>query len=428
MGAVQERIPASAERQDLMGTVISTDVSERIVRRAAGGRRRLLLVLSNGDLGGAQEIVVLLARFLDQNRYEVSVVCPDSPSMERLSEIPGIKRFVMPFPTLPSIATANHLASIIRSEHIQIIHTHLFHGDFYGWMATRLAPVPVLASTIQGVNFFWELDPFPRRLTSWLFSKGYRGIYRSFDGIAACSEAVKQAIASRPGLRVWPQRVRVIHNSVDVEQLRVSAGGSQGDTMESDRRKTQNTGERIVTVVANFAPFKGHTVFLEAVRRLLPEVPVRCLLVGDGPNRRRVERKARSLGLTGVVEFLGYRRDVPRLLRTSDLVVLPSIWEPFGLAVVEAMVLGVPVVACGSGGTPEILIDGRTGLLAPPGDPEALANRMKRVLMDSELASRLTDQARVWAESRFNAQGMVSAYQQWYEELIISKCGIGEML
>ena len=92
------------------------------------------------------------------------------------------------------------------------------------------------------------------------------------------------------------------------------------------------------------------------------------------------------------------------------------------------MVLGVPVVACGSGGVSEIIIDGETGLLAHPGDPASLADRMKRVLVDSEFATQLADQARVWAESHFDVQGMVGAYQHWYEELMMSTCRMVERL
>lgn len=124
------------------------------------------------------------------------------------------------------------------------------------------------------------------------------------------------------------------------------------------------------------------------------------------------------MGLTDTVRFLGYRDDVPALLRGSDLFVLPSLWEPFGIAAVEAMALGVPVVACASGGVPEIITDGENGVLVPPGDPAALAAGIRRVLSDPFLVVRMIAKARKTAKSRFDAREMASAYERWYEELL----------
>ena len=375
-----------------------------------------MLLLSIGHLGGGPETVRLLAKYLDRTRYEISVVCPESATMKRLAEIPDVKRFTLPFPTTPRPGIVRQIASLIKSERVDILHTHLFHGDLYGFLATRLTPVPLLLSTVQGINFFWESESFPRRAQWWLASKAYRGIYRVFDGIATCSDAVRGAICARPGLKVGRDRVCVIHNSADMQEVQAAAARTPAPVRglpdwSPSRRK------RLITV-ANFECFKGHRILLQALKRLSSDLSFECLLVGDGPERPAMEVMAANLGLSNRVRFLGYRDDVPSLLRQCDLFVLPSLWEPFGIAMVEAMVLGVPVVACCAGGVPEIITDGETGVLVTPGSPLALAEGICRVLSDQVFAARLAAQARKIAEGRFDARGMAGSYERWYRKLI----------
>lgn len=386
--------------------------------RVSGRRIRVMHVLPNGDLGGGQETVRHLARHLDPERFEVSVVCPDSPMMQRLASIPWVRRFSLQFPTIPGLRTVRRLAPLIRTERVDILHTHLFHGDLYGFLATRLVPVPVLVSTVQGINFFWEMEAFPRRARWWISSRFYRGIYRAFDGIVACSAAVRDAICSRPGLKVHRERVRVIHNSIDVHETLEAAEKLARPTGFSPGSRT-SPPKRLITV-ANFAPFKGHRVLLEALQQLSSEVLFEVLLVGDGPERPALEAMVKSLGLADRVRFLGYRDDVPALLRQCDIFVLPSLWEPFGIAVLEAMTFGVPVVACAAGGIPEIITDGETGTLVAPQDPTALAAGIRRALSDSFFPTQMIPRARKLVESQFDARGMAARYAGWYEELIAS--------
>ncbi|MDP3722453.1 MAG: glycosyltransferase [Candidatus Omnitrophota bacterium] len=387
---------------------------------------RVMLVISTDQLGGGWRVVELLARHLDRRRFNVSLVCPRSSLTDRLGRAGDVHVYPFSFPVYPNVRTLRHLASLIRTERVDILHTHLFHGDLYGLLASRLVSVPVLAATLHNVNFFWETEPFPRRVRWRISSQVYRGMYRFFNGMAACSEAVRQAVCSRPGIKLRPERVRVIHNGIEISQIRTA--GEQ--TAERNAAPYAFSGRarsfRIVTVAA-FAPVKGHRVLLEALRRLVPEFALECLLIGDGPERPAIQARARALGLDDTVRFLGRREDVPALLRGSDLFVLPSIWDGFGIAMLEAMALEVPVVACESGGVPEIITNGQTGLLVSPEDPVGLAEAMKRLLQDRVLARDLAARARERVERHFDALGMVRSYEQWYEDLMRSKRGVGHV-
>ena len=377
-----------------------------------------MFLLPIGHLGGGPETVRLLAKFLDRGRYRVSVVCPESPVLQQLAEIPDITLYPLGFPTIPRPAVVRQIASLIRRERVDILHTHLFHGDLYGFLATRVAAVPTLLSTVQGINFHWEAEPLPRRYWWWLLSKGNRGIYRVFDGIATCSAAVKEAICARPGLKVRRDQIRVIHNSVDASRLRAASEVAvEGDERSTTTGPSPSTRLKRIIVVANFESFKDHPNLFQALRRLPSTLSVECLLVGDGPGRPAMEALATDLGVSERLRFTGFRHDVPALIRQSDLLVLPSLWEPFGIAIIEAMLLGVPVVACRAGGVPEILTHDVSGLLVEPGDSAALATAIELALTDSTRAHRLIGEARKVAEDRFQATQMVRAYDQWYDEL-----------
>ncbi len=376
-------------------------------------KKHLLLAISNGDLGGGQETVRLLAQHLDPSRFQVSVACPDSPLLKAVSAIPGVRCFPMDFPTIPNPFHVNRLVKILQEEKVDILHTHLFHGDLYGFLANRRARVPALVSTIQGINFFWENADPQRRLRWRATSSIYRTIYRPFHRIAVCSEAVKQAICSRPGSKIDPGKVRVIYNSIDFPQLQTRADQELIKEVWPIASNGHSAPKRIITV-ANFAPFKGHRVLIEAMRQLASTCDLQCLLVGEGPERRRLEAKTRAAGLSNRIRFLGWRQDVPALLRTSDLFVLPSLWEPFGIAMLEAMSLNIPVVACSAGGIPEIITHGENGFLTPPGDAPALAAGIRYVLENPAVAAEWQTKAAQTVKERFDARTMALAYEQFY--------------
>jgi glycosyltransferase involved in cell wall biosynthesis len=167
--------------------------------------------------------------------------------------------------------------------------------------------------------------------------------------------------------------------------------------------------------VARLDPQKGLGDLLEAAARV-PDASF--VVAGDGPDRERLGETARSLGLHDRVCFLGHRDDVPDLLRSCDVFVLPSLYEGFPLSVLEAMAAGKPVIATAVGGTPEAVSDGETGFLVPPGDPSALAAAIRAVLSDPVLARRLGSAGRERACRTFSAAEMVRHVVRLYEDIL----------
>jgi glycosyltransferase involved in cell wall biosynthesis len=173
--------------------------------------------------------------------------------------------------------------------------------------------------------------------------------------------------------------------------------------------------EAVVLVPARLDPLKGHEFLFEAAREL---GGVQVVLVGDGPERLRLQALAHELGIAERVAFLGFREDVPRLLESADVVVLPSLAEGLPLAALEAMAAGTPLVATAIGGTDEAVVDGVTGLLVPPGDASALAAAVNRVLKEPEEARQRAEAAAARVASDFTADRMVAKVESLYEELL----------
>jgi L-malate glycosyltransferase len=224
------------------------------------------------------------------------------------------------------------------------------------------------------------------------------------------SQAVREQLITRD--RVAKRKLRIVYNAVDVERF-----------MGVQRRKnrllpTIAERSRVVAVLANmYSPVKGHDCLISAARIVCEDEPdVVFLLIGDGPERPRLEAQARAAGLEGSVVFIGQRTDVPELLACCDLSVLPSENEAFPNAILESMSAGLPVVATAVGGSKEIIQDEVNGLLVPPRRPEALATALLRLLRDSRLAKRMAHAGQEDVRTRFSFDRLMAELDHLYRE------------
>jgi glycosyltransferase involved in cell wall biosynthesis len=183
------------------------------------------------------------------------------------------------------------------------------------------------------------------------------------------------------------------------------------------------TEARLVAEVGRLCAVKGQRELIEAVARLADRRPdLHALVVGDdleagGRYRDELVRAANSLGVSARVLFAGYRPDVPAILDVVDVVVLPSWIEGLPIVLLEAMAHGLPVVATPVGGTPELVVDGETGLLVPPHDPERLAEAIERLLAEPELGRRLGEAGRARVRERFAEEAMTGRVLRLYDEI-----------
>jgi glycosyltransferase involved in cell wall biosynthesis len=237
------------------------------------------------------------------------------------------------------------------------------------------------------------------------------------DVVVGCHEG--QALEVAPAVRRASPGIRVvaITNGVDTDVYSPPPGGTP------DPRSPFRFGaKRVVLIVGHLSEVKGYPTFLEAAARIVPasEDVAFVSLGGETTSpgyKAFLERRALELGIQAHVHFLGWREDVPDVIRAADVMVLPSLDEGLPIAILEAMACGRPVVATPVGGVPEAVVDGQTGYLVPPKDPAALAEAVLRLLDDPILARRLGDEGRRRAETVLSIGRVASRVESLYEEL-----------
>jgi sugar transferase (PEP-CTERM/EpsH1 system associated) len=365
--------------------------------RRSGGLRIGLVNWSLG-LGGAEQVIIHLARECARRGHQVTVFTLNEPGAfaERVTEV-GIEVVPLYKRGRYDHAVLWRLAREFRARKIEVVHTHLWGGNLWGRLAARLAGVPVVVSTEQNIDPWkpWYYLVLDRWLASWATT------------LVAVSEEVRRWYEARG---VGRGRWQVIYNSIPIPPP-----PSPARTRGPLHRELGLGEEPVVAWVGRFVPAKAPEVFIEAMVAACRRVPgLKAVMIGDGPLREQVRAAIAAKGLERHVVMTGLRQDVPELLVGMDVLVFSSTREGLSLAMLEAMALGVPVVATRVGGTPELIEDGVTGLLVEPEAPAALARRLVELLQDPARAAAIRQAARRVVEERFSAERMAQAYLDVY--------------
>jgi glycosyltransferase involved in cell wall biosynthesis len=372
-------------------------------------------VLATGGIGGAQQHVLSLASRLDPERFRPLVVSlSDGPAVGRIERAGVPVRVLSERDDHEAIAA---LAAMFAELAPAVVHNHMYRAEVVGTNAALRTvamglPRPFVVSTVHSSRVRSAAD---RALLARLTP--------DMDRLVAVSRSIEQKVA-REGRRGAP--VELIPNGVDID----------GDFERYETQAPSRTlheefglpaGVPLVGVVARLEPEKGHPTLLDAWPLVLREAPqARLLIVGEGSRREALEEQARELGLLGLglqntVVFTGRRDDVPAVVASLDVALLPSYREAQGVSLLEAMALARPIVASRVGGVPEFVADGVTGLLVEPRDPAALAGAIVRVLRDHALADALGRNGRALIRERYCIDVMVRRVEDLYEEGIAAR-------
>ncbi len=347
---------------------------------------------------GGQEVRNLTeARWLQDLGWRVLLACRPGSGILARAQQAGVPAFALSMRAAWDLSAVLRLVAVIRRERVDIVHTHSSVDAWLGGMAGRLAGIPVVRSRHVSISIRRRLNPVYTLLV---------------DRVVTSGEAIRRLVIAGG---VPPAKVVPIPAGVDLAEF------SRRDTGDRVRREFGLT-RPVIGSIAMFRGSKGHDLLLEAFQHLRGEFPeARLLLVGDGIRRQWVESLARERGLTGAVTFTGFREDVPDLLGAMDCFVLASTrTEGVPQSLLQAMAAGVPVVASAVGGIPEVIEDGATGLLVPPGDPDALAAGIGAVLKDSESARRRSAAARTLVAEKFSRVRVMERLVALYRELLAS--------
>jgi len=382
---------------------------------SAPPKHRILHLITRLELGGAQQNTLYCMRHHDRERFDVELIAgAGGPLDEAAREIPRatvqivdwLEHAISPWHDLVALL---RLRGYLRSAKIQLLHTHSSKAGFLGRFAGRLVGVPAIVHTVHGWSFNDEQPGWKRSL------------YVMLERLAARWTDKMIVVSARnrdKGLALGigrPDQYLVIHSGIDVAEFRTS----QRPREEVRRSLGFDPDDIVVGTIACLKPQKAPLDFVRAAAAAHAECPqLRFFIAGDGELRSAVEREVERLGLTDVVRLLGWRHDVPDLLHAMDLFLLTSLFEGLPRAVLQAMAAGIPVIATEVDGTPEVVEQDVTGLLVPPGDPDATAAALVRAAGDADLRKRLVEAAQRRLDDSFEIQRMVGDLDRLYVQLL----------
>ena len=365
-------------------------------------RLRVCELITELRPGGAERSVYELATRLDRRLFDVQVAALRGGQVADWLAEAGVKVTVLGMRRKWDLWRLPALVRLLARERIDLLHTHLFHADLAGRPAACLASVPHLVHTVRTVE---------GRFRPWQFAFA-RAAAGCCDRIVCVSQAARDFHSRRSGL---PRgRYTVICNGVD-------AGAFARDEAARDRLRGQwgiADDEPLFAFVGKLRYEKGLDVLLEAVDMLATRGgAVRLVVAGDGPGQAAAQRFLDGRDAGRAINMLGFTRDVAGVLSAADALVVPSRWEGLPLSVMEAMAAGVPVIAARVGGVPELVADGRTGLLVPPEDPQSLADAIERLASDSLLRTRLGTAGLEVARHQYTIAATIEAHEKLYTEI-----------
>jgi glycosyltransferase involved in cell wall biosynthesis len=372
---------------------------------------RICQMIDRPSLGGGQTALLLLAENLDPQRFEVLVCSAGGGPLVEEVHRRGLVHVPVPMSKTFSFRTVKLLSAALEKTSVQILHTHGGIAGFYGRWAARRNRTPVIVHTLHGIHYLHYRNPFLKRLYIVL-----ERLFSHFtDGLILVSQA---DFGSARKHRLAPEgKMFVVRNGID-RTFSFDSAGIQKKKLELGLGPAQP----VVGTIARLDRPKGLIYLLRAAPEIFRAFSdAKILIVGDGPLGKKLGNEAFRTGLADKLLFLGERKDAAELLAIFDIFVLPSLWEGLPFALIEAAALRKPIVATAVDGVTEVIEDGKTGVLVPPKDPQALAQAIIRLLRDKDAASRLAANAVNAIPPRFPLRRMVEQTQNLYLELYARK-------
>ena len=368
---------------------------------------RVLHIIGGGEFGGAERHILNLFAALDPRKTATTVVCLFEEPFARMAKETGVNVLVVPMRHKLDLGTFTRLSDVIKKNRPDLVHTHGVRANLLGRLAAKMAGVNKIVTTVHSLLVRDYPDFWSRLANSWT-ERLTRGLT---DHFIAVSQGLKYALVE-DGLP--ENKITVIYNGLDLHRFKPCLPpGTYRRWLGYDERVP------LVAIVARLHSVKGHDYFLHAACEVLKVMPkARFLVVGTGPDESVLKEMTARLGLQEVVNFTGFITDIPDLMADMDVLVIPSLWEGFGLTAIEAMTVGLPVVATEVGGLPEVVRPGETGILVPPADAASLAKAIMWVLQHPKEASEMAENGKEIVNREFSSKGMAKKTEVTYQKVM----------
>jgi glycosyltransferase involved in cell wall biosynthesis len=371
---------------------------------------KVLHIISSGGMYGAEAVILNLSRTLNQDGHAsvLGVFANSANPNLQLHEAAAkedIESSLIACNGQFDSTTIAAIRDLVKHTRADVVHAHGYKADIYAWLALRRSRVPLVSTC----HTWYDTD---RMLV--LYGIVDRFVLRGYAQVVAVSDEVKQRLL-KAGVR--ERKVRLVRNGIDLQPF-------TGATPTLDTAPTsESSGPLIVGLVGRLAWEKGVDVFLRAAARVLEQLPAqgpqaRFVVVGEGPDRDKLNRLAAEFNLGDALRLLGRRDDMPGVYASLDIMVSASRQEGLPIAILEGMASARPIVATPVGEVPTVVIDDRTGVLVPPDDVEALASAIAALLRDPERRAHLGVAARQLIEADYSAARMTADYLGIYNDAI----------
>ncbi|MBN2570313.1 MAG: glycosyltransferase [Deltaproteobacteria bacterium] len=368
---------------------------------------KVVHIVENLDVGGLEKIIASIVKNLDREKYETEVWCLSKGGViAQEIENAGSKMKIVGMSSYYNPVNILRLSVMLRKTQTDIMHTHGYFAGTFGRLSAIVVRIPVVITHVHSTYFgYTKRNMLIERILSHFTDK-----------IICISHAVKKFVVDNEGIS--RKRVHVIYNGIE----------SPGEREDRLSRVALGIDDKdiVIVTVASLVPNKGHKVLLDAFHVLsLKHENVRLLLIGDGILRNELERYAERLNLYDRVIFTGVSSDVYLLLRLSDIFVLPTVErEGLGIAIIEAMACGLPVVGSRLGGIPEVIQDQKNGFLFTPGNSQELAQVLGLLVSDGNLRNAAGNAGRKIFAETFTAEEMTRRIEMLYDRFLKRKRGV----
>jgi glycosyltransferase involved in cell wall biosynthesis len=368
---------------------------------------KILHIISSGGMYGAEAVILNMSRTLnDSSHSSILGVFANSvnPNLQlhEVAVAQGIDSHLISCAGQIDRTVPASIRALAARTNADIVHAHGYKADIYSYFALRQSAVPLVSTC----HTWYDND-----LTVSLYGRADRFVLRSYAAVVAVSEEVRQRLL-KAGVR--DEKIHIIRNGIDLRPFD-NAPPSLGDISSQNRFPT-------VGLVGRLATEKGVDIFLRAAARVLIELPsAKFVVVGDGPDREQLELLIEEMQIRDNVSLLGRRDDMPSVYASLDIMVSASRQEGLPIAILEGMASSLPIIATAVGAVPTVVLDGRTGVLVPSEDIEALASQIVKLLPDQTRRQHLGDAAKKLVEEEFSAQRMTADYLRVYEQAIATK-------
>lgn len=360
------------------------------------------------EIGGPGKTIIETYKALDQSRFRMHLgVFSTRAESTETPFVMAAKNCGMPVHSIRGFnqydpAMVWRLIELVKAMSVDIVHAHEVKSDVITCLAAKLYPMTIV-TTLHG----WIGNSLKRRLLTAVDKR----IMGQFDRVFVVSRKIGEELAA---VGVSSSRVRLIHNAIVTERYRrMGRRGVLADVIGCQ------IPHPVISAIGRLSPEKGHSDLIEAMAIVKAcGHKVSLILIGDGPERQKLLRQIQALDLEDSVHLPGYINQPERLLEEIDLTVLPSKTEGLPNAVLESLMMEVPVLATSVGGTPEIITDGETGRLVPPGSPNALAEGIMEFLANVQLWKAMAMKGKAVVEAQFDFKARTRQLEALYTELV----------